>query len=157
MPTTDIGTFQYRGARALVILHEQYMREFLATWRQFVASGAVLPVTQDADYATPQTVLRHVLRASRGYMTWMCDKLGLPDPQIEAVPEPAEIEAKAEAYLKHLLERWQPPLQGLTEERSGEEFKSRWGSTLTIDSMLEHAVMHPIRHTFQLKELMSRR
>lgn len=157
MPTTDIGTFQYRGARALVILHERHMREFLATWRQFVASGAALPVTQDADYATPQTVLRHALRASRGYMTWMCEKLGLPDPQIEAAPEPAEIETKAEAYLEHLLERWRTPLRDLTEKRSGEEYKARWGSTLTIDSMLEHAVMHPIRHTFQLKELMSRR
>jgi hypothetical protein len=157
MPTTDIGTFQYRGARALVILHERYMREFLATWRQFVASGAVLPVTQDADYATPQTVLRHVLRASRGYMVWICKNLGFPDPQIQATPEPAEIEAKAEAYLEHLLERWRAPLRDLTEERSGEEFKTRWGTTFSIDSMLEHAVVHPMRHTFQFKELMSRR
>jgi hypothetical protein len=28
--------------------------------------------------------------------------------------------------------------------------------TYTIDAMLEHAVMHPIRHTFQLEELVQR-
>lgn len=154
MSVSSTGSFKYRGARAMVILHERHMREFLATWQEFVARGAALPTTTDSDYASPQTLLRHVLRASRGYMTWMCEKLGLPDPAIDAPPEEADVEAKAGAYLEHLLERWRTPLVDVPEDRFGEEHKARWGSTFCIDSMLEHAVMHPIRHTFQLSELM---
>jgi hypothetical protein len=90
-------------------------------------------------------------------MTWMCDKLGYPDPQIQEPPQVMEIEARAAEFLEHLLARWRVPLAELTEERSAEEYKSRWGSTYCIDGMLEHAVMHPIRHAFQLKDLMSRR
>jgi hypothetical protein len=32
-------------------------------------------------------------------------------------------------------------------------YKSNWGTDYCIEAMLEHAVMHPIRHEFQLKEL----
>jgi len=51
--------------------------------------------------------------AARGYMTWMCEVLELPDPEIRIPPEPT--------------------------------------------ALLEHADMHPIRHAFQLEELMHQR
>lgn len=156
MSRTEIGEFQYRGARAMVLLHEQHLREFLAAWQDFKASGRALPATSDPDYASPAAVLRHVLGAARGYMIWMCEKLGLPDPRIDPPPAVTEIETRADDYLAHVVERWRTPLQGLTEARAGEEYPSRWGTTYCIDAMLEHAVMHPIRHTFQLRELLSR-
>ncbi len=156
MPS-ELETYQWRGARAMVLLHEQNMREFLSTWRAFRASGKSLPATQDPDYASPQKLLRHAFRASRGYMTWMCEQLGFPDPGIQEPPDEDQVEGQAALYLEHLLARWREPLAGLTEKRSEEEYKSRWGATYSIDSMLEHAVMHPIRHSFQLKDLMSRR
>lgn len=154
---SQLGTYQWRGARALVLLHDQNMREFLTTWKAFVASGKAMPKTEDPDYATPQKLLRHVFRASRGYMTWMCEHLGYPDPGIQDPPDESQIQGQAALYMEHLLDRWRLPLEGLTEERSAEEYKSRWGSTLSIDSMLEHAVMHPIRHNFQLKELLAKK
>lgn len=151
---TELNFYTWRGARAMVLLHERHMREFLATWRAFAASEVALPVTEDPAYASPQALLWHVMRAARGYMTWMCEKLGLPDPEIQEVPPVEEIESRVGAYLEHVLERWRVPLAELAEARSEEEFKSRWGTTYCIDGMLEHAVMHPIRHGFQLQELM---
>jgi hypothetical protein len=153
---SNANDFQWRGARALVILHEQHLREFLRSWREFKSSGLPLPKTEDPAYASHEELLRHVLRAARGYMTWMCEKLELPDPGIEATPDADEIVGRADAHLEHVLERWRTPLVGLTEEQSGAEFKARWGGTYCIDAMLEHAVMHPIRHGFQLKDLMAR-
>jgi hypothetical protein len=38
--------------------------------------------------------------------------------------------------------------------RLDEEHTTRWGATLSIDGMLEHAVLHPARHRFQLEELL---
>lgn len=150
-------SYAYPGAHAMVRLHERHMREFLEAWRLARAAGTRLPTTDDPSYASLETLLRHVLRAARGYMTWTCEQLGLPDPQIRPTPEPDAIEAEADAYLDHVLERWRDPLREVAPERCHRPaFESRWGVPYCIDAMLEHAVMHPIRHTFQLEELLAR-
>ncbi len=133
------------------------MRSFVTTWRRAKQSGIKLPVTDDLDYVSLEALLRHALSAARGYMVWMCEKLGLDDPRIDAVPATDEVEVQADAYLDHLLERWRLPLAGVAEERFDRPvYPSRWGVDYCIDAMLEHAVMHPIRHTFQLEELLER-
>ncbi len=147
--------YRYRGARALVLLHEQRLRQFLDTWKKAKASGVLLPQTDDPNYESFNMLLRHVLRWARRYMVWICEKLELPDPEIKAVPEADVIEAEAENYLHHLLEQWRQPLIDVPEEKFYKpEYTAPWKSNYCIDAMLEHAVMHPVRHTFQLRELM---
>ena len=156
MTEPDFGTYKYNGARALVILHERYMRTCLRTWQEAKRLDIKLPVTNDGDYQSLDTLLRHVLRASRGYMTWMCEQLNLPDPEIEKTPETDRIVVEAENYLTHLLEKWRSPLARIPEEQfHNPTYLSRWGTAYCIDAMLEHAVMHPIRHEFQLRNLIS--
>jgi len=148
--------YAYAGARAMVLLHERHLRAFLATWRQAAAAGVALPATQDPDYASLAGVLAHVLRSARGYMVWICQVMGLPDPAIDPAPAAESAAGEAEAYLAHLAERWRTPLGAVAEARFDEAYPSRWQVTYCIDSMLEHAVMHPIRHRFQLEELLDR-
>ena len=138
----------------MVILHAKHMRSWLEIWHQAKEKNITLPKTDDSDYQSLNHLLHHVFRAARSYMVWMCDKLGLPDPKIDNVPELEEIEKKADLYLDHLLERWTLPLADVESERYGETYISNWKVEMCIDSMLEHAVMHPIRHEFQLQELM---
>jgi uncharacterized damage-inducible protein DinB len=116
--------------------------------------GLALPSTADPDYASLEALVFHVLRAARGYMTWICEKLALPDPHIDEQPPLERVEAEAERFLSHLLERWQLPLADIEEKRFDEVHLSRWGVQMSIEAMLEHAVVHPMRHTFQLEELM---
>jgi uncharacterized damage-inducible protein DinB len=152
----ELSDYRYRGARAMVLLHEREMRRFVDVWRKAKASGVALPATDDSDYASLEHVLHHVLRAARGYMTWMCEKLELPDPQIEPAPPPEQVAAGAERYLDHLLARWRLPLAAVDEERASRpSYKSRWGMDYSIDSMLEHALVHPVRHSFQLEEMLA--
>jgi hypothetical protein len=141
-----------------VLLHDDHLREFLVVWKQAHAASVRLPKTDDPAYASLDTLLRHVLGASRGYMTWMCDVLELPDPEIQIAPEPAELARNPDNYLEHLLEKWRLPLQDVGDDRlETPEYPSRWRTRYCIDAMLEHAVMHPIRHAFQLEELMKKR
>jgi hypothetical protein len=96
-----------------------------------------------------------VLSAAAGYMIWMCEVLALPDPGIRSAPDAAAILREAEDYMEHVLERWRAPLSEVPDERlETPEYPSRWLTRYCIDSMLEHAVMHPIRHSFQLNELL---
>lgn len=146
-----------RGVRALVTMHERELRTFLLVWRGFRDGDLPLPVTDDADYGSVHLLLLHVLGASRGYLTWMCRQLGLPDPEVRAAPEPERIESEADAFLGHVLERWRWALHSVPpSSMDGPAFISNWGAPMTIESMLEHAVMHPMRHTFQLEELLAR-
>ena len=97
----------------------------------------------------------HVLGAARHYMRWMCEKLELPDPEIKSTPGLDTIEAEAERYLDHLIDRWRLPLSEIEEERFNKpEYASAWGTRYCIDAMLEHAVVHPILHRVQIEELL---
>jgi uncharacterized damage-inducible protein DinB len=154
MPTGHLLDYRYRGARALVLLHDRSMRDLLPVWRKAVQAGVRLPVTQDPSYMSLDTLLHHAFRASRGYITWLCEKLDLPDPGIAPAPEPDVVAREADRYLEHLLERWRKPLTSIEETKFQGIFKSRWGEEMSLEGMLEHAVMHPIRHRFQLEELM---
>jgi hypothetical protein len=101
------------------------MRSFLPVWREAVRRRVRLPATTDPDYASLHSLLHHVFRASRGYMTWLCEKLELPDPGMEPAPQPDVVEREADRYLEHLLERWRRRWQ---EGRGAFQpvFKTRW-------------------------------
>lgn len=133
------------------------MRRFLPIWRDAKAARVALPATADPSYASLDALGHHVLRASRGYVVWICEMLKLPDPEIRPAPDMTVVAEEAESYLEHLLERWREALRDVGDEQlETPEYRSRWQTLYSIDAMLEHAVMHPIRHTFQLEELMTK-
>ena len=105
----ELDHYKFRGARACVIMHEQFMQDFLDLWWAAKSAEITLPKTSDEDYQSLDHLLIHVLRAARGYMTWMCEKLGLPDPQINMPPMVEEVEEVCDEYLDHLLEKWREP------------------------------------------------
>ncbi len=147
--------YKYGGARALVLLHERHLRALLLTWKEAKAANVTLPTTSDPSFASLNALLQHNLAAARGYMTWMCEKLNLADPEINEAPSVETIDEQADSYLEHVLERWRIPLADIEEERFYRPaYTSRWGSEYCIDGMLEHAVMHPVRHEFQLRNLL---
>ena len=150
--------YKYGGAKALVALHEIHLRSFYETWKEAKQVGVKLPVTDDPYYKSLDTLLYHLLRSARGYMIWICDKLRLEDPKINETPPAEIIEQKAAEHLAHLFERWRLPLANVEPELFEDKvYKSNWEVDYCIDAMLEHAVMHPIRHEFQLKNLIIER
>ena len=147
--------YRYGGARALVALHERHLREFLAVWREADRLGLRLPDSTDPSYASRAALLAHVLGCAARYLVWICEQLEVKPPELERYPEAALLAARADEYLEAVLEAWRGPLRDLTEERAyAPAHESSWGPPYCVDAMLEHAVMHPIRHTHQLRELM---
>ncbi|MBK6911830.1 MAG: hypothetical protein IPK53_01420 [bacterium] len=151
----ELSHYRARGARACVLMHEQFMQDFLDIWWAAKSADIKLPKTDDPDYLSLDHLLVHVLRAGRGYMTWICEKLELPDPAINPVPAVEKIEEEGDEFLDHLLEQWREPLANIRDDQLDLVFASRWGVDMAIESMLEHAVVHPLRHSFQLEELLS--
>jgi len=143
----------------MVLLHEEHLRRFVQTWRRALAASVSLPPTADPNYSSLGALGRHVLSAAGGYLVWMCEMLRLPDPGIRPAPDATSVIRDAEGYMEHVLERWRAePLRDVSDDQlETPEYPSRWQTRYCIDSMLEHAVMHPIRHAFQLDELIKNR
>jgi hypothetical protein len=143
----------------MVLLHEEHLRRFLQTWRLALATSVTLPPTEDPAYASLGALGRHVLSAAGEYLVWICEALTLPDPGIRRAPDVAAIVRDADEYVEHVLDRWRdsPLRQVANEQLETPEYPTSWQSRYCIDSMLEHAVMHPIRHVFQLDELIKNR
>lgn len=151
--------YRSRAVRAMVLLHEQHLRRFVQTWRQAVAVPVSLPPSADPNYVSLDALGRHVLSAAGGYLVWVCEVLRLPDPGVRPAPDAISIVRDADGYIEHVLERWAAEaLRGIPDEQlETPEYPSHWRTCYCIDSMLEHAVMHPIRHAFQLDELIGNR
>jgi hypothetical protein len=148
-------SYQSRAVRAMVLLHDEHLRRFFRTWQRARTASVTLPPTDDPAYESLDTLGRHVLGAARGYMVWICEMLQLPDPGIRVAPDAAVLSQEAETYMEHVLECWRAPLRDVRDDQlETPEYPSRWKTLYSIDAMLEHAVMHPIRHAFQLEELM---
>ncbi len=156
MSESELKKYNYNGARSMVLMHESYMKSCYKTWLEAKKFNLTLPETDDEDYKSLDTLFSHILRAARNYMIWICKNLNLPDPEINKEPGPDKAEAEAEKYLIHLFDKWRLPLAVVPEEYFHDPtFKSNWGVQYCIDAMLEHAVMHPIRHEYQLRNLIS--
>lgn len=150
--------FQSRGVLALVRLHEREMRSALDVWREARERGVVFAETDDPDYESLDHVMRHVLRAARGYLVWICEVLDRPAPGVPAAPEAEEVLGEADRYVGVVLAAWREHLAWMPDEVAGSAntYDSRWRVPYTIEEMLEHAVVHPMRHRIQLEELLGK-
>ena len=144
----------YPGANALVELHEKHLRSFCQTWRAAKKEPLKLPDSDDKAYRSLETLLLHVLLCASRYITWAAEALELPPPTLPELPGEEEIEAEADRLLESILEVWRLPLADLPLKAFVQgEHKAWWGTRYCVDAMLEHAVMHPLRHQWQLKKL----
>jgi hypothetical protein len=153
---TELQNYKYRGARALLILQEYGLQRYLETWHKARVAGVVLPQSANPSYKSLDHLLRHVLRMPQSSMTWICEKLGLPNPGINEPPDVLGIAAQADWYLLYLIEKLREPLAEVEAEKfSQPAFESRWKVMYSIEGMLEHMVTHAFRHILQLEELIA--
>lgn len=153
--STELGHYTSRGARALVLLHDQQLRQCFEVWKQARAANLSLPDVEDEHYRSLDALLHHILRSARIYMFRICQHLELPAPEIDPIPAVEVLTEQADRYLEHLLERWRFPLAEVTDGQIEPDPELYFaGMPYWVDAMLEHAVMHPIRHKFQLRELL---
>ncbi|MGE5358429.1 MAG: DinB family protein [Bacteroidales bacterium] len=148
--------FKSNAVRACVELHEIELRRFYDTWEAFLTSRVPLPKTDDPSYASAETLGGHVLRAARNYLTWIGDCVQRPVADVDRDDDRVSVARKGRQFLEDVLAAWRRNLQALEDaELAPQTFKSRWGDDYSIEQMLEHAVVHPMRHRIQLERLMA--
>ena len=148
--------FRSRAVRSLVELHEREMRSFLEVWRRFVASDLPMPAAHsDQDYESRERLAGHVLMAARGYLTRIGDWVGRPVSDVDGSQDPHEIVSRASEFAENVLSAYRRSLAEITtEELEPQLHRTRWGELMSVENLLEHAVVHPMRHRIQLERIL---
>jgi uncharacterized damage-inducible protein DinB len=151
-----MNEFKSRAVRSLAELHDKELRTFVATWRRFVASGKPMPDGRgDASYESAEHLVAHVQGAARGYLLWIRVQLEEPIEDLLPARDPAIIVPRLDAFMEETLDGWSRYLAPLEDEQlAPRQYLSRWGDPHTIEQMLEHAVVHPMRHRIQLERIL---
>jgi uncharacterized damage-inducible protein DinB len=112
--------------------------------------------TEDESCRSIRTVVDHVVRACYGYADKIREAFGEPRdrPEVRA-DSPAQTVrwlATAMAYTEATLEgKWR-----LSEDAiMGVRIHAAWGVTYDLEQMLEHAIVHVLRHRRQIERFLS--
>jgi hypothetical protein len=150
--------FKSNAVRSCVELHEIEINRFYEAWEAFRASGTSLPKTADPSYESPDHLGGHVFRATRSYLTWIGECVKRPVTDLDSATDLVNIARRGRVFVDEVLAAWRRHLAVLEDaELAPTSYKSRWGEDYNIEQMLEHAVVHPMRHRIQLERLMAER
>lgn len=113
------------------------------------------PDTEDEDCRSMQTITHHVIRAGFGYANYIRDALKVPQsaPELELTTF-AECRTRLEAMFDYTLETLGDKELMPYEEMSGTRMQVRWGPVYDIEQLLEHAVVHVLRHRRQVEKFL---
>ncbi len=146
--------FKSNAVRSCVELHEVELRRFHDAWLAFRASGTPLPETDDPSYQSNEHLAGHVLRWSRGYLTWIGECVKRPVTDLDSEVDLVAIAGRSAAFMDEVLAGWRRHLAPLEDRELGPvNYKAPWGEDYSIEQMLEHAIVHPMRHRIQLERL----
>jgi hypothetical protein len=128
-------------------------------WKRFRTSCKPMPEARgDADYESPERLVAHVQGAARSYMLWIWEMLEKPIEGLPRVRDAALIVPDLEKFQADTLAGWEKHGALLTDDLlTPKQYLSRWGEPHTIEQMLEHAVVHPMRHRRQLERVLEGR
>ena len=113
--------------------------------------------TKDEDCRSVQTIMNHVVRAGYGYSNYIRKEFGInpttPVFQITSAPE-------AVSHFDQMLEYTVQTLEGkweMTDEEINKmKIDTRWRTTLDMEALLEHAVVHILRHRRQIERFLTK-
>jgi len=117
------------------------------------------PATKDPDCASIQTVLSHVVQSGYTYVVEIRKWLG---EEVDYKPKVAL--PSVELYL-HALDKMfdynvqlfkdHPNLELVTYEAK-RKIKTRWGQLYDVDQLMEHAIVHVLRHRRQIERFLQK-
>lgn len=144
---------------ALMDEYEKAIRELqalLATVPDNDFSQIVDTTTQDEDCRSMQTIMRHVVRSGYGYANYIRTHFNQTVDNTVEHPLPSRTEAierlnEVIAYTVTTLEtHWL-----MTDSEIAQVvIQSRWGVTYDLEQLLEHAIVHILRHQRQLEKFL---
>ena len=112
--------------------------------------------TKDEDCRSAQTIMKHVIGAGYGYADYIRGALGMastsPARELFSLED---VEAQIDGMLGYTAQTLEGKWEMTEEEMTSIFVDSRWGVRYDLEQLLEHAVVHILRHRRQIERLMS--
>jgi uncharacterized damage-inducible protein DinB len=112
--------------------------------------------TKDEDCRSIQTILHHVVRAGYGYASYIREAYGDP-PNRPDVPLGKRLEYldRLDAMLAFTSATLEGKWELTYEEIVAVQMRVRWGPVYDLEQLLEHAIVHVLRHRRQIERFLS--
>ena len=144
---------------ALMDEYERAVEEYKRLLNSIIADdfGKILDqATEDPDCKSVQTITNHVVRAGYGYATYIRKQFNDPFPErretynvADATKAGRELDKMMAYTLETLNNKWNLSFDEVTINT----FKTTWGQTYDAEQLLEHAIVHVLRHRRQIEKL----
>jgi len=114
------------------------------------------PDTKDDDCRSVQTIVSHVINSGYGYANYIRDWYSIPlKSPARRLFSGTEFIEEIDKMLDYTSETLEGKWEISEEEIMKIKIKSRWGSEYDIEQLLEHAIVHILRHRRQIEKFIS--
>jgi len=115
------------------------------------------PATNDPDCRSIQTILTHVIRAGYGYAIYIRKKQGeqldfKERLNLSTITKYQNSLDEMFAYNCQLFEDY--PTLDIEQKETSEKILTSWGQRYNIEQLLEHAIVHILRHRRQIERFL---
>ena len=112
--------------------------------------------TEDEDCRTIQTVMRHVIRAGYGYAADIRTALGNPTQRRKIeLPARSDVARLLREVIAHTDETFDGKWLMDYKEQTQVQMDVPWGVRYDLEQLLEHAIVHVLRHRRQIERFLS--
>jgi hypothetical protein len=119
--------------------------------------------TKDDDCRSIQTIMTNVVGAGYGYADYIRAAFGIPSTRpaatVAATRAPVlhrEAVEKIDAFLTYTAQTLEGKWEMTDEEIMATKMTVRWGPTYDLEQLLEHAIVHILRHRRQVERFLER-
>ena len=156
-------TYRKNGAIGAILDEYERALQDLKTVLETVTPSQLTAIcdeeTADEDCRSIQTILTHVVRSGYGYVTYIRnaqgEKLNFPERQLLfSVSDYNDALDKMFAYNVQLFTDY--PGVVLEEFDSNKKILVNWGQQYDIEQLMEHAIVHILRHRRQIERFLMR-
>lgn len=113
--------------------------------------------THDEDCRSIQTIVSHVVRSGYGYASSIREQLSMkPAAYTPRLLSRSEAEANIDAMLRTTSETFSGRWELDYAEIEKIVIRSSWGMVYNLEQLLEHAIVHILRHRRQIERFMQR-
>lgn len=154
----SLEDYRKGGVGALMDEYERAVREYEALLREISAEDyqrIADSETEDENCRSIQTVTSHVVSAGFGYANYIREYFSMPAEKysresVSYQKAHEKIAAMLDYTIKTLEDKWEMP----DDEMTAVVIKARWGPTFDLEQMLEHAIVHILRHRRQIEKFL---
>lgn len=109
--------------------------------------------TNDDDCRSAQSIMSHVVRAAYGYADYLREQFSIAStrPRHGRLSRQESLE-QLDAALAYTVETLNGRWEMSDEEIVGIVINSRWGVVYNVEGLLEHAIVHVLRHRRQIEK-----